>query len=252
LDLFACSSQQLWHLSFAHVNKIVKQTVHVREHLEQVARMKLRFRIQRLEALRRVAESLQQPDKNGTTKSTTSQRASKRRRARMKAWADTLDSKTSLASSLVAISTPRANESSDKHAATARAGTLAMPYVRPSRLSISPRALAKAQYSGQHAGKPLPRVGGRKKKQNRYKHCDGIKYRLSDKYDHTNVIPREILASVVDDFNSGNPELEFPQQQLVSVLGKYLTSTAFNSMNNAWSRRNTSEIAMRSNFKIIY
>merc|ERR1712224_942903 len=61
------------------------------------------------------------------------------------------------------------------------------------------------------------------RKKRSYRSCDNIKYRLCDKCDFTNNIPRETLASVVDDFNSGDPDLEFPQRQLVITLGKHFS-----------------------------
>merc|ERR1719174_2972084 len=95
---------------------------------------------------------------------------------------------------------------------------------RISLLGISPKSLPKVTNS------PRPNDADRKGKKTKtsFKLWDNLKYRCSDKY-NKNRAPRELLASIVDDFNSGNPELDFGQRQLVTVLGKYINRNKRNT-----------------------
>lgn len=214
--IVARSDCKMWVLSFTHVDQLVKTQKEVRKHLEQLAKIKLQFRLARLDTLRRATKCLNLKPKPVRLESTT----------KTKAWTDKRDGKPS--ASAVAISTPRSSPSRESKGGGTRH---TMPLVRQG--NITRRDLDKSCSLGRFLDldKTLPRVSDAADPRPKrmlpgkiFKQCDQLKYRFSDKYNRANRVPRDLLASVVDDFNAGNPELAFPQQQLVTVLGNYLNS----------------------------
>merc|ERR1719201_2524589 len=230
--VIARSECKLWVISHAHVGQLASTHTEVQDHLEKVTRMKLQFRLSRLDTLNRARKSLQPARSNRG----------------LNAWGEKMEKKkpsspSSSSSSFASISvkydqsvikaanttkararakTPKATASRSKTPkATASRSLLKSKTTRSEAAQASyaenifittpratPRAKPRSKRRTKPRAKPLPRVSASDRRPKRFRRCDNI--------------PREVLASVVDDFNSGDPELTFPQRQLVMAIDKYL------------------------------